>query len=58
MTFPSIDAYEIRGELRAMSPSDLKVAGLHHIRRIESEVTWLHVDTGNWLGPDIKFFIS
>ena len=56
LTFVSIDAYEVRGELKAMTPMQLESAGFQYITRIEDSVSWFHFDMGNWVDLSIRFF--
>ena len=43
-----ITAEEIREDIKKMSFDDLASIGIEHIRRMETDISWLHFDTGNW----------
>lgn len=56
LTFMSIDAYQVRDEIRTMTLMQLESAGFQYIRRIEDNVSWFHFDMGNWVDLSIRFF--
>ena len=56
LTFLNISAKKVRQDIKSMSRGDRTVNGLFWIRRIENNVSWLHIDTGHSDSYDIKFF--
>lgn len=58
LSFRDQPAEEVRGNIREMTLKRRRKYGFESIRRIEEGVSWLHVDTGNWLPKDrgILFF--
>ena len=56
LTFLNISAKKVRQDLKLMGHNTLIYYGLQHIRRIENNVSWLHIDTGHSDQEGIKFF--
>jgi len=56
LTFLNISAKKVRQDIKQMPYNSIHYHGLQHIRRIENNVSWLHIDTGHSDQEGIKFF--